>query len=456
MNWAKLMRLTVSIILLGLAQGDSWIITPGENISIQGMIDLARPGDIVHVEGGTYYENINVDKPLTLRGVEMPVVDGGGNGSSITLSADGIVLEGFVATNPSKSPEEAAGIKVSSDYNIIKNNSVYNNSIGIILNNSDNNSIEANNFSNNGFGIYLLGSHGNKIAGNNATKNGEGIRLRDSRNNTIAGNNASFNADYGVVLKESTNNTLKRNQMSGNGNNFDAGGENDIDTSNRVDGKAIYYLVGAINMTIDSSLDAAGIVYCLNCVNITIKDQNFENNSLGVFFHNTTNSSIEKNVLKNENGIIFHRSNNNTITGNNFSNGSDAIILLEAYRNTIADNIVIDNHKNGFLLQESRHNTITGNSINNDGSHNGIHLDRSSNNMIRDNNIRDGNDGISLLRADWNTIMDNLVSNSKKNGILLDRSHNNTLIENNASYNRGLRLSCNWRSVKDFTSTFSI
>jgi len=58
--------------------------------------------------------------------------------------------------------------------------------------------------------------------------------------------------------------------MSGNRYNFETLGKsyshfnNDIDTSNLVDGKPIYYLVGASGTVVDSSSNA-GIVYCINC-----------------------------------------------------------------------------------------------------------------------------------------------------------------------------------------------
>ena len=65
---------------------------------IQDAIDNASAGDTILVYSGTYYENVNVTKQLILRGIGNPVVDAGGSGSAITLSANGITLEGFTAT----------------------------------------------------------------------------------------------------------------------------------------------------------------------------------------------------------------------------------------------------------------------------------------------------------------------------------------------------------------------
>lgn len=74
-----------------------------DHTSIQAAIDAADPDDTIEVHSGAYNENVNVTKQLILKGIDTgsgkPVVDAGGSGSAITLSADGITLEGFTATN---------------------------------------------------------------------------------------------------------------------------------------------------------------------------------------------------------------------------------------------------------------------------------------------------------------------------------------------------------------------
>ncbi len=486
MNDLASLMLAISILFFGLAEGETWVVSQSE--SIQETIELASPGDTILVEGGRdpFRENVEVNKPLTLRGVGLPVVDGGGNGSSITLSADGVVVEGFAATNYSRtrSPEEAAGVKVYSNNNKIINITIYNDGAGtgIVLNGSMNNSVEANNVNHNGFGILILRGQGNYIQGNNATKNGLGIILQDSGNNTIEGNNVSFNADYGISLERSQYNTLRKNVMYENGRSFEAAGLNYIDTSNRIDGGAIYYLVLAANMTIDSTSEDAAVVYCLSCSNITIKEQVFDETGYGIRLYNTANSTIADNVLKNKNSIELHesekntvranriighsdadgihlnRSRNNSIEGNNISEGSGGISLVRSEGNTIDDNVIVDNQKVGILLQDSSYNTIAGNGVSNDGSDaTGIFLDRSMDNEVRDNSGSGLRDGIGLIGAYRNAIIDNVIEKSdygikledsgnntikrnvvspdnRKGGVYLKGSHYNTVNENNASF----------------------
>ncbi len=147
---------------------------------IQDAIDNASTGDTILVYSGTYYENVNVNKQLVLRGMDTgsgkPVVDANGAGSAIILSAGNSVLEGFAARNSSSNWEDA-GIKVNSNNNYIKNNTASNNYHGISLDSSSNNNTLSSNTanSNNHDGILLYSSSNNTLIGNNASNNYYGI-----------------------------------------------------------------------------------------------------------------------------------------------------------------------------------------------------------------------------------------------------------------------------------------
>ncbi|HOO53398.1 MAG TPA: NosD domain-containing protein [Methanothrix sp.] len=313
--------------------------------SIQEAIDAANPGDTIVVQSGTYYENVDVNKPLTLRGVGSPIVDAGGVGSAITISADGCTIEGFVTTN-SGSYENDAGIKILSDDNIIENN------------------------------------------------------------------NASFNGWNGFILQSSSGNTLRNNQMYRNGfSNFRADNAhegNDIDTSNLVDGKPIYYLVDKSGIVIDS-LTNAGVVFCFNCNGITVKDlKDISNNYYGIYFYNTINSKIE---------------------GCDLNSDDDSIVLAFSSGNDIRNNVVGDTGRNnGISLYSSDGNTLTNNTVN--GNFYGIRLDTSSNNILK-NNSANNNDcaGISLLSYSCDNLLEgNSVSGNNEHGIRVETDSNNNQI----------------------------
>jgi len=78
------------ISLAGSAHASTLVVCPigCAYSSIQGAIDFSTAGDTIEVHTGTYYENVNVNKRLILRGIGMPVVDAGGSGSAITLAVD--------------------------------------------------------------------------------------------------------------------------------------------------------------------------------------------------------------------------------------------------------------------------------------------------------------------------------------------------------------------------------
>jgi parallel beta-helix repeat protein len=220
----------------------------GENYSrIQDAINNASAGDTILVNSGTYFENVDVNKRLNLHGIGMPVVDAGGNGSAITLFADGIILEGFTATGGGSNNGDS-GIKVTSNNNmlsrnngnsnyfqgiflsyssnntLIGNNATSNSQIGILLSYSTNNTLIGNNVSNNAFGIYLYHSSNTKQNENNVSNNNIGIEMDYSINNMLNGNNAINNA-YGISMWDSSNNKIYNNIFN-NTNNFYLSGTN--------------------------------------------------------------------------------------------------------------------------------------------------------------------------------------------------------------------------------------
>jgi len=145
---------------------------PDEFTKIQWAVDNASAGDTIIVRDGTYNENVEVDKQLTIKsenGSANCIVDGGGSGDVITLNADGITIEGFTVRDSGWWPD--AGIKAVSNANKIAYNSITNNWHGIYLYYSSDNAIYNNTASNNENGIYLYSSSNNKIYLNNFINN---------------------------------------------------------------------------------------------------------------------------------------------------------------------------------------------------------------------------------------------------------------------------------------------
>ena len=204
------------LCLVGTASATNWSVddSGGEDFTgIQDAINNASDGDTIIVHSGVYYENVVVDKSVTLKGIGHPVVDARRCGESVvTLSADGITVEGF---NVTKGSWEGAGITISSSNNTLTGNTVcHNNKEGIALLSSSNNTITDNNISNNICGIFLWhSSNNNAITGNNVSNNEGGIALwHSSNNNTITGNNVCSNEE-GIRLRASNNNKIYFNNF---------------------------------------------------------------------------------------------------------------------------------------------------------------------------------------------------------------------------------------------------
>ncbi|MEM4221895.1 MAG: NosD domain-containing protein, partial [archaeon] len=262
--------------------------------------------------------------------------------------------------------------------NTIKNCIITEFIYGIYLDNSSNNVLINNNNLNNGYGIYLYYSSNNTLINNTASSNNNyyGIYLRYSSNNTLINNTANSNR-HGILLEFSSNNTLVNNTMNNNRYNFGIYGDDishyyqDINTSNTVDGKPIYYWTNekyGPNNCKDTEIDEstnAGFVALVGCDNITVKNLNLSNNIEGILLVNTTNSRIINNNISSNYGIFLFSSSNNTVTSNNIFLGWRGVQLNNSHSNAIFTNHIILNDNSGVYLSNSANNTFFNNFFNN-------------------------------------------------------------------------------------------
>jgi len=267
--------------------------------------------------------------------------------------------------------------------------------------------------------------------GNNVTvKNMEikaferGIRLEDSSNNTISAINVT-NTEYGIVLYgSSSQNILRHNDASGNMYNLGiftasvSGYIQDIDDSNTVNGKPVYYWINRQDMTVP--LDA-GYVVLVNCTGITVRDLNLTNNMQGVALSFTTDSIIANNSMTNNfDGVRFdHSSNSNVISGNNVTANTSYGIRL-----------FYDPSTSGSQpAGPSCNNIICGNNVTDNDT--GIRLDYPSNNSVWANNVANNSDGIGLYgSSSGNIVSENNITNSFY-GLWFHSSYGSQIYHNN-------------------------
>ncbi|WP_455392368.1 right-handed parallel beta-helix repeat-containing protein, partial [[Eubacterium] cellulosolvens] len=416
---------------------------------IQDAIDIAFAGDIIRVYPGRYYENLTVNKTLTLIGNSTidTIIDGGGLGDVVYISANWVNITNFTITNGSRLTQHGGIMLKNSQKCCIYNNTVsFNINQGIYLSYSTNNHIIANNISSNKVdGIYLSHSTNNHIIANNLSLNkAKGIHLSKSSNNHIIANNVSWNNLYlssissGIFLRTSANNNITGNNVSWNNKDgiclYDSSNNNIIKSNNvswsKDDG--IYLQLASFN-------------------NIT--DNNAMHNRNGIYLYDSTNNNIiRNNVSRNkDDNIYFSGSSHNNIIGNNVSQTiDDGIYLQAASNNNIISNNVFSNKDDGIYLFCSLNNNLTDNNVSlNNGA--GINFYNSPNNNITCNNVSSNKiDGIYLKDdSNRNIISGNNISLNTGDGIYLYDSSNNNIIYNNVSSNTGDGISFNYNSKKN-------
>ena len=148
--------LLIPILLMGYAYAAQITVGPkdADYTQIQYAIDNSSRGDVIEVHSGLYEENVHIYKTLTLLGIDSgngtPVVDAGGSGSVISITANDTTVKGFNVTGSGGCGCGNAGILVDASNNIVQDNIIYKNKYGIyIRSGNENNTFLSNDLMNN-------------------------------------------------------------------------------------------------------------------------------------------------------------------------------------------------------------------------------------------------------------------------------------------------------------------
>jgi len=365
-----------------------WSSLPVHNINtgsgyatIQEAIDANDTLDrhTIFVEEGTYYENVVVNKSISLFGEERysTIIDGNYSGNVVKIIANMVSVTNFTMRNSGTSGG-ISGIEVDGAQCNITHNVLENNKYGIEVSSGwheeGNNIVKENIVRNNShYGMWVEYASNNTLIGNIAENNRDGIYLYESYNNILSLNIAKDNNGHGIFLWNSGNATLRHNNITSNQLNFGVGGERfsdfvqNIDDTNVVNDKPVYYLMNLKNLKITSedypnigylavingntviieniSLQYAGgleLAYSKNCI---VKSVNVTNSNYGIWLYSSNDNTLSRNDIYDNNaaGIVCSNSSNNILFGNTIYNSEEGIYLWDSFDNTIHHNNFINN-----------------------------------------------------------------------------------------------------------------
>jgi nitrous oxidase accessory protein len=165
---------------------------------LAGAVAAAPEGAAIVVPAGTYRGPIVIDRPMALHGAPGAVIDGGGEGTVITIGAPGVTVRGFTVRGTGISLDrENTGILVTAPRAVVEDNVLED-----VL-----------------FGIYLRGAEDGVVRGNTISgkdlpiqRRGDAIRIWQSHRALIEGNTVRESRD--VVMWFSEDVVLRRNHVS--------------------------------------------------------------------------------------------------------------------------------------------------------------------------------------------------------------------------------------------------
>jgi parallel beta-helix repeat protein len=255
------------------------------------------------------------------------------------------------------------------------------------------------------------------------------------------------NTYIGIILEGhlgGSNNVVSGNLMNECGlkihGNLEILLSHEIDTTNLVNGKPLYYCTNEVNLR-SNDFPNAGQLILINCSGSLISNLKISYTTIAISLHYCNNNTISGNTLNNNTyyGIFLVYSDNNYISGNNANNNDGSgIMLWDSNYNILSGNTANNNYfYGGIYLINCDNNTISENTANNSKRFHGVYIENSNNNIISGNIVNNNNwSGICLADSNYNMISGNTAFYNIECGIFLYTSSYNTISRNTANYNQ--------------------
>lgn len=302
--------------------------------TIKSALAASHDGDTILVLKGIYKEgNIVIDKPVTLLGKEMPVLDGEKKYEILSVKSNGVVIKGLKLIGSGYGTlQEPCAVKIYDAENVvIEGNEFHDNFFGVYIQRGKN-CIVKDNFlrasqkeeHQSGNGIHCWKSSHLQITGNRISGHRDGIYFEFVTHSVIWRNIATNNLRYGLHFMFSHNDAYFTNYFRNNGA-----------------GVAVMFTRNVImmNNTFEENWgDAAYGLLLKEISDCYLSGNHFIKNTTGVFFDGSNRITVEKNVFR-ENGwgmrmqancMDNHIAKNNFI-GNTFDVSTNGTLTLNQF-----------------------------------------------------------------------------------------------------------------------------
>ncbi len=289
----------------------------GEKItSITEAIQQAAPGDTILVSEGTYREgNLVIDKPLMLRGVNYPVLDGEKKHEVISVRSPYVTIDGFrIRGSGHSSMIDIAGIKIYNTHHVtVINNILEDNFFGIYSQEGRNCTIRDNRITAyasasqvSANGVHCWKSDSLHITGNEVTGHRDGFYLEFVTHSTIDSNISLKNHRYGLHFMFSHNNSYSNNVFRNNGA-----------------GVAVMYtrkVTMTGNLFEENWGDAAYGLLLKEISDSRIEQNTFVNNTMAIDMEGSSRILVKNNIFRTNGWAMKIQAScmDNTVEGNNF------------------------------------------------------------------------------------------------------------------------------------------
>ncbi len=328
------LALTTLVVWYGISDGNAEVASPAatqdgeptlivgvDATTLAGTLALAQDGDVVEIPAGTWEGPVTVASSITLQGDG--VIDGHGEGRTLTVAAPGAIVRGLTIQNSGNDVGQSDACLYTEPE-----------AIGAI--------VEGNTLRDCAFGIWVHETDEAQILDNDVTgraeirttDRGNGIHLFDSDRVTVRGN-VVRDARDGLYVSATDDSLIEGNHAS--------------DVRFGIHYMFSYRNTVRANVTTDST---AGIALMQSRELVVVDNIASRNERTGILFRDATLCTITGNVLEqNGQGMFFFSSTENTIRDNRLvANGIGVKVWAGSRRNDVANNAFVANSQQVFFV----------------------------------------------------------------------------------------------------------